>query len=93
MIDAGLLEEIRNLPMLSPTAEKAIGVREMRALLAGHASLTDAVTAIQIATRQYARRQEKWFKREAGFKPVVVSDTDTTEDVLAKITSHLPVRE
>lgn len=64
MVDAGLVPEIAVVPPLSGTAEKAIGVREIRSHLAGACTLKDAIAAIQLATRQYARRQEKWFRRE-----------------------------
>jgi tRNA dimethylallyltransferase len=90
MINSGLVEEIRSLPPLSPTAEKAIGIREIRAHLRGELTLPEAVSAIQTATRQYARRQEKWFKRETGLKPVVVSDTESVEAIRDRVLAALP---
>ncbi len=90
MIDAGLVEEVRNLPALSPTAEKAIGVREIRAHLRGEQTLQETITAIQIATRQYARRQEKWFKREAELKPVAISGSDSVSTLLNAVYAALP---
>ncbi len=90
MIDAGLIDEVRNLPATSPTAEKAIGVREVRAHLRGEQTLPETITAIQIATRQYARRQEKWFKRETELKPVVISGNDSVATVLKAISVAQP---
>ncbi|MCE9517976.1 MAG: tRNA (adenosine(37)-N6)-dimethylallyltransferase MiaA [Verrucomicrobia bacterium] len=90
MIDAGLVEEVRNLPTLSPTAEKAIGVREIQTHLRGEQTLQETITAIQIATRQYARRQEKWFKRETGLTSVTISSSDSIPAVLKAISAALP---
>jgi tRNA dimethylallyltransferase len=63
MLEAGWLDECRNLGPLGPTASEATGYRELLAHLAGRQSLADAVEAIKIATRQLARRQIKWFRR------------------------------
>jgi tRNA dimethylallyltransferase len=67
MIDAGWLEETRNLldrfGDLSPTAAEATGYHELIDHLRGGASLADAIEQIKIATRQLARRQMKWFRR------------------------------
>ncbi|MFZ4767808.1 MAG: tRNA (adenosine(37)-N6)-dimethylallyltransferase MiaA [Roseimicrobium sp.] len=84
MIAAGLVEEIATLPPLSPTADKAIGVREIRAHLAGETSLEDAIAAMQLATRQYARRQEKWFRREHWLQQVAVRQGAPMAQLLAR---------
>lgn len=90
MLRAGLVEEIKNLPVLSATAEKAIGIREIRAHLDGQIPLDDAVAAIQLATRQYARRQDKWFRREKGFTPIAVDHTDSALMLLEKVFAAMP---
>jgi tRNA dimethylallyltransferase len=43
-----------------------IGYREMRAFLRGEMKLEAAREAIQIATRQYAKRQLTWFRKDAS---------------------------
>ena len=90
MVAAGLIGEVRNLPPLSPTVEKAIGIREIRAHLRGELTLPEAIAAIQTATRQYARRQEKWFKRESGLKPVILSGEDSMQTVIHSVFAALP---
>jgi tRNA dimethylallyltransferase len=70
MVAAGLVEEVRQTAALSATAVKAIGVSEVRRHLAGETTLDETIAAIQLATRQYARRQEKWFRREREFRVV-----------------------
>jgi len=43
-----------------------IGYRELRNVLQNKMSLNDAHAAIQQSTRQYAKRQLTWFRREHG---------------------------
>ncbi len=68
MLDAGLLDEIRALwargygPDLAPL--RSIGYRELGAHLRGECDLDTAVTAMQRATRQFAKRQLTWFRAD-----------------------------
>ena len=68
MLEAGWLEEVRSLLQRNfPESAKPfdfIGYRELRDVLCGKVSLADARAAIQQATRQYAKRQLTWFRRE-----------------------------
>jgi tRNA dimethylallyltransferase len=63
----GWVEECRALrdkyTALGKTAGEAAGYRELFAYLDGKQSLSDALEAIKISTRQLARRQMKWFRR------------------------------
>lgn len=70
MVKAGLLDEVRCLGPLSPTAEKAIGIREVREHLAGRTTLEQTIAAMQQATRNYAKRQVTWFRRERCFQTI-----------------------
>lgn len=75
MLEEGALEEIDALPNdLSSTASKAIGVRELQAYLRGECLLEEAITAMQQATRRYAKRQETWFRRERAFRRMTVDE-------------------
>ena len=44
---------------------RAIGVREIAAMLAGTLSQEAAIAAAQLATRQYAKRQYTWFRNQS----------------------------
>jgi tRNA dimethylallyltransferase len=70
MIAAGALEEVKALAglKLDPAlpAMKAIGVPELRAVLAGEMSMSEAMERAMIATRQYAKRQSTWFRNQLG---------------------------
>jgi tRNA dimethylallyltransferase len=58
---AGLLE--RHLPPLAPIM-RAIGVPEIAAYLRGEMTREQALAAGRTATRQYAKRQYTWFRRQ-----------------------------
>ncbi|MDA8197438.1 MAG: tRNA (adenosine(37)-N6)-dimethylallyltransferase MiaA [Actinomycetota bacterium] len=53
---------------LSVTASKAIGYREIFSLIKGELSLDQAKEEIVIRSRQYARRQMAWFRRDPRIK-------------------------
>lgn len=75
MVEQGALDEVRALVArrLDPTlpAMKAVGVRDFAAHLRGEVSLNDAVTAVQQATRNYAKRQLTWFRNQTPDWPRV----------------------
>lgn len=92
MFAAGLIEEVAGLRELSPTAEKAIGIREVREHLAGRATLEETIAAIQQATRRYAKRQITWFRRERCFQTICLDSLPAAEYILEKILSHPGLR-
>ena len=75
MVDQGALDEVRALVArrLDPTlpAMKAVGVRDFAAHLRGEVSLAEAITAVQQATRNYAKRQLTWFRNQTPAWPRV----------------------
>jgi tRNA dimethylallyltransferase len=73
MVTAGIVDEVAALrdrsrsggrAGLSRTAAQAIGYQEMLAHLGGDGTLDDAVSAAAVRTRQFARRQRMWFRRD-----------------------------
>jgi tRNA dimethylallyltransferase len=72
MLDGGAIGEVAALTKVSSNCEKAIGFREIRALLAGEIDRTACEELINAATRQYAKRQETWFRREQWLDPQTV---------------------
>jgi tRNA dimethylallyltransferase len=66
MVGAGLLDEVARLAAtgLSRTARQALGYKELLAHLDGAVSLDEAVATIVLRTRQFAVRQERWFRRD-----------------------------
>jgi tRNA dimethylallyltransferase len=82
MFAAGVEDEVRAAGEVGPTAAQAIGLREIRALLAGEMTRAGCVAAITLATRQYAKRQLTWFRRE---KTLAAIDLGETADPIAAI--------
>jgi tRNA dimethylallyltransferase len=69
MMAAGLVEEVRNvLPYRSHNALRTVGYAEMFSFLDGALSLEQAVTDIKTHTRQYAKRQLTWFRKDPAFQ-------------------------
>lgn len=68
MVDQGAVAEVEALLArgLDPDLPvmRAIGVREIAAYLRGEATLDEAVSAAQQATRHYAKRQYTWFTHQ-----------------------------
>lgn len=67
MFEKGLVREVRALldagVPLDGTAMQAIGYKETAAYLRGVCSLTEAIDAVQRKSRQYAKRQLTWLRR------------------------------
>lgn len=62
---AGFLDEARRLrDGMSKTARQALGYRELLDHLAGACTLDEAVERAVARTREFARRQRAWFRRD-----------------------------
>lgn len=65
MMEQGLLEEVRSLlPFAAFNALQTVGYAELFAYLREEISLEEAIEKIKVNTRQYAKRQMTWFKRD-----------------------------
>jgi tRNA dimethylallyltransferase len=81
MFDQGLVNEICDLlakgcPATAPPLQSH-GYRQALDYLLGKISLRDAVRYAQAATRQYAKRQMTWFRKEPGIMWLAGFGTDT----------------
>ena len=69
MMRQGLLKEAESLiPFRALPALRTVGYTELFSCLNGEISLDDAVVAIKKNTRQYAKRQMTWFRRDPSVK-------------------------
>jgi tRNA dimethylallyltransferase len=69
MMKEGLLEEVKRLEKYKAlNALQTVGYRELFGHLIGDLKLEDAVEVIKINTRQYAKRQMTWFKKDEEVK-------------------------
>jgi tRNA dimethylallyltransferase len=88
MFEQGVEAEIRAASEPGPTSIQTLGWREIRTLLDGEMSRTDCVAAIQQATRQYAKRQMTWFRRERHLEGVDLSQTHDPEELADRLAKH-----
>jgi len=73
MLEHGAVQEVEAIAnTASDTCRKAIGFAEILALLAGEIDRPACEDFINAATRQYAKRQETWFRREPWLRPLVM---------------------
>jgi len=71
MLDAGLYDEVRKLYADGDlcdggTAAQAIGYKEFLACLRGEMTCEEAAERVRAASRQYAKRQLTWFRRNSA---------------------------
>jgi tRNA dimethylallyltransferase len=96
MFEQGAVEEVRALlaRQLSPDlpAMKAVGVREIARFLAGDLTSEQALAAVQLATRRYAKRQYTWLRHrlQSGKKlQKLTLETQYSERLLPEIFSFI----
>ena len=67
MVEQGLLQEVENLLAAglpkNATALQAIGYKQFLAVEEGSATIEDAVEEVKLRSRQYAKRQLTWLRR------------------------------
>lgn len=93
MLEAGGIEEVKalleqGLPTTLP-AMRAIGVKEIAALLAGEIDLEEVERRLTVATRQYAKRQETWFRNQMADWRRLDPSAETAQQMAAKIAAEL----
>ncbi len=69
MMEEGLEAEARQLyPLRHLNALQTVGYRELFDHFDGKCTIDESVEAIKAHTRQYAKRQMTWFKRDSGYR-------------------------
>lgn len=84
MLAQGVADEVATLGELSATASKTLGLAEVRAYLAGQMDRAALEAALALTTRQYAKRQRTWLRREKWLCPIPASDT-CVESILREL--------
>ncbi len=76
MIDGGLVAEVESLAdrPISRTARQALGYKEILDFLSGACSLEAAIETTITRTRQFAVRQERWFRRDPRIRWIAIDD-------------------
>lgn len=83
MVEEGLVDEVTTLLQEGfregLTAGQAIGYKEIVAALDGQCTLVEAIDAIKLATRRYAKRQRTWFRKDTRIRWI---DANGDEDTM-----------
>lgn len=75
MIAQGVIDEVAALGAMSDTASKTLGLREIRAHLSGELSREELEAALALTTRQYAKRQRTWLRRETWLQSIPMGES------------------
>ena len=74
MMEQGLLEEAKTLyPKRQLNALNTVGYKELFAYFDGQCTLEEAVEQIKIHTRQYAKRQMTWLRKDPEYDWIIPS--------------------
>ena len=93
MMDQGLVAEVQGLldsgVPAKCTAMQAIGYKEMAAALRGDGDVDRAAREIQLRSRQYAKRQLTWFRRNGAAKWITWDSEPNFAQALQVSTGYL----
>lgn len=83
MVKRGLVEEARKCfeQPNRPTAAQAIGCKELYPYFRGERSLDECVDELKLRTRQYAKRQLTWFRRDERNLRLIIGKNDDLREV------------
>ena len=89
MVQRGIIEEVaavraEGVPENAPGLD-SIGLREAVAYLHGRLQRDEVADAIATSTRQYAKRQETWFRHQLGGSVITLDATRGPELIAAEI--------
>ncbi len=94
-LEAGWLDEVAALldgPPWSHTAAQALGYGPLAEVVRGRRSAADAIDEIRRRTKKFARRQERWFRRDPRIHWLDADRTDLVERA-ADIWRRNPIAE
>lgn len=91
MLLDGAIEEVAALEglTLSTTASKTLGLSQVQDYLKGRLTRSELVSAISLATRQYAKRQRTWLRREKWLTPIEVRAGESPKRIAERIAALL----
>lgn len=87
----GLVRETKRLlkSKLSRTAGSAIGIKELKGYFDGKYNLEEAKLAIKRNTKEYAKRQLTWFRKDKRIKWIQIKKDEPAEEIARKIWKEL----
>lgn len=86
MVRRGLVDEARRCfeQPRRPTAAQAIGCKELYPFFRGERSPDECIEELKLRTRQYAKRQLTWFRRDKRNMRLIIGENDELSDVVEK---------
>jgi len=93
MMGEGLISETEKLMEMKPdrTPLQALGYKEMKRYLDGETTIDEAVNLLKKRTRNYAKRQLTWFRKEPDLHWVDVTGILDSERVFKKIINSIDI--
>lgn len=94
MFESGVIDEIESLAKKkwSKTAQRIIGVDEIKDFLAKKHDLERTKYLMKLKTRHYAKRQLTWFRRDQRLEWILINGKDTpqkiSETIIRKVNAH-----
>ena len=83
MMEQGLLDEAKALyPRRQLNALNTVGYKELFSYFDGAFTLAEAVEQIKVHTRQYAKRQMTWLRRDPSYRWITPDEADKVVNVL-----------
>lgn len=86
MLEKGLIDEVRKLVDMGCTADmqsmKGIGYKEILYYLQGKLTLDDAIEMIKQGSRNYAKRQLTWFRKDSRARWINKEDFTSEDDIV-----------
>ncbi len=84
MFEEGIVEEVKKLSKisLSKTAQAAIGYKEILPFVKGECSIREASENLKKATRNYAKRQLTWFRRDKETNWIYIDEYKDFSEVI-----------
>ena len=87
MMEKGLLEEAKALyPKRHLNALNTVGYKELFAYFDGQCSLEEAMEQIKIHTRQYAKRQMTWLRKDNSYQWIEANNTLEIDSLIRHLT-------
>lgn len=86
MLDSGLIDEVKKLADMGCTVDmqamKGIGYKEILYYLQGRLTLNEAIDIIKQGSRNYAKRQLTWFRKDPRAKWINKEDFSSEDDIV-----------
>lgn len=93
MIEKGLIDEVKKLKSMGYTADmqsmKGIGYKEILYYLDGNISLDEAIYLIKKGSRNYAKRQLTWFRKDKRVTWIDKDKFNSEDEIVQNIIENL----